>query len=179
MSGLDWQWPLEEGETLLWQGRPAPRCYTFRNWKLAAAATLLFFGSSFWLMLGYELIVTDGYPWWLLLIPAPLLLLSLWFGPVNLLLARIGWEKVFYALTDQRLLVRGGLFSARIEAFPLSEIIEWKQKKFSAHLVSLRLQIIDHPPVVLHCLEQPQNLLGFLAREAKKYTAPGSEGDSV
>ena len=50
------QWPLEEDETLLWQGRPAPRCYTFRNWKLAAAGTALFLACSFWLMLGYQLV---------------------------------------------------------------------------------------------------------------------------
>jgi len=176
MSGLDWEWPLEEGETLLWQGRPAPRCYTFRNWKLAVAATLLFFGSSFWMMLAYELIKTDGYPWWLLLIPAPLVLLSLWFGPVGLLLARIRWEKVFYALTDKRLLVRDGLSSAQIDTYPLSDVVDWKQKNYSEHLVSLRLQINNHQPVILHCLEQPQNLLGHLQREVKK---PDVKGDSV
>ena len=55
MSKPDWQWPLAEGETLLWQGRPAPRCYTFRNWKFAAAGTALFLACSFWMMLGLQL----------------------------------------------------------------------------------------------------------------------------
>ena len=176
MSGLDWQWPLDDGENLLWQGRPAPRCYTFRNWKLATAATLLFLGSSFWLMLAYELVSSDGYPWWLLLIPAPLVLLSFWFGPVSLLLARIRWEKVFYALSDKRLLIRDGLFAGEIESFPLTDISAWKQKIFSEHLISLRLQLNNHQPVILYCLEQPQNLLGHLQREVKK---PATKGESV
>lgn len=176
MSGLDWQWPLEDGELLLWQGRPAPRCYTFRNWKLAVAGTFLFFASSFWLMLAYELMVSEGYPWWLLLIPAPLVLLSLWFGPINLLLERMKWEKVFYALTDKRLLLRGGLFSARIKAIPLTDISDWKQRRYGEQLISLRLLIENQQPVDLHCLEHPVNLLGHLQREVKK---PATEGDSV
>lgn len=176
MSGLDWQWPLKNGETLLWQGRPAPRCYTFRNWKLAVAGTFLFFASSFWLMLAYELMVSDSYPWWLLLIPAPLVLLSLWFGPVNLLLARIRWEKVFYALTEERLLLRDGIFSAQIKAAPLAEITDWKQKSFGEQLVSLRLSLNNQQPIILHCLEHPVNLLGHLQREVKK---PATKGDSV
>jgi hypothetical protein len=176
MSGLNWQWPLEDDETLAWQGRPAPRCYTFRNWKLSAAATLLFFGSSFWTMLAYELIVTDGNPWWLLLIPAPFVLLSLWFGPIGLLLARVRWEKEFYALTDSRLMVRSGLFSARIKTFLLKDILDWKQKKYSEYLISVRMQINNHQPVILHCLEQPQNLLGQLQRVSEN---PATKGDSV
>lgn len=165
MSGLDWQWPLTEGETLRWQGRPAPRCYVWRNWKQAAVGTFLFLASSFWLMLAYELHNTDGYPWWLLLIPAPLVLLSLWFGPVWLLLARIRWEKVFYALTDQRLLVRDGLFSVRIESYLLSEIEDLRQKNYSEQLIGVRLQFKSRSPVILHCLEQPRELLGYLQHQ--------------
>jgi hypothetical protein len=176
MSGRDWQWPLEDGETLLWQGRPAPRCYTFRNWKQAAVGTFLFLASSFWMMLAWQLIKSDGYPWWLLLIPAPLVILSLLFGPVALLVARIRWEKVFYVLTDSRLLVRDGLFSTPLESYPLSAVKDWQQKRFSDQLISLRLQLVDRQPLILYCLEQPQNLLEHLQRLVKK---PVTSRDSV
>lgn len=176
MSGLDWQWPLDGGETLLWQGRPAPRCYTFRNWKLAAVGTFLFLASSFWLMLAYELYSADGYPWWLLLIPAPLVLLSLWFGPVTLLLARIRWEKEFYALTDTRLLLHEGLFSTRIRSFLRTDLNECRQKRYGKQLVSLRMEIRNQQPVILHCLEQPQALLQYLTLDLKQ---PAAKGDSV
>jgi len=175
MSGLGWEWPLEDGELLLWQGRPAPRCYTWRNWKLALAATMLFLASSFWWMLAYQLMLTEGYPWWLQLIPAPLVLLSIWFGPVNILLARVRWEKLFYALSDKRLLVRDGLFRTEIAAFSLAEIVTWQQKIYSEQLVSIRLVLKNHSPVVLFCLEQPQNLLGHLQREL---TAVASEAEN-
>ena len=127
-------------------------------------------------MLAYQLIEADGYPWWLLLIPAPLVVFSFWFGPVTLLLARIRREKVFYALTDNRLLVRDGLLSAQLETYPLSEVIEWKQKSFGKQLVSLRVLLKNHQSIVLHCLEQPENLLGPLQRAVKM---PATEGDSV
>ena len=178
MSSRDWQWPLEAGEILCWQGRPAPRCYTFRNWKLATAGTLLFFGSSFWLLLAYQLIVADGSPWWLLLIPAPLAVLSFWYGPLSLLLARIRWEQEFYALTDRRLLVRRGLFSVRQESFVLRDLVGWKQKSYSQQLIGLRLSFRDRQPVVLHCLEQPQNLLAHL-QCYQNNPLPAVAGDSV
>jgi len=172
MSGLGWEWPLESDEQLLWQGRPAPRCYVWRNWKLALAATMLFLASSFWWMLAYQLAVNEGSPWWLQLIPAPLVLVSIWFGPVKILLARMRWEKLFYALSDQRLMIRDGLFDAQIESVLLDQISDWQQKKYSDQLVSIRLILKDHPAVILFCLEQPQNLLGHLQREVKKFNNP-------
>ncbi|SHJ58955.1 hypothetical protein SAMN02745165_02738 [Malonomonas rubra DSM 5091] len=178
MSGLGWDWPLEDEESLLWQGRPAPRCYIWRNWKLALAATILFLAASFWWILAYQLMLDEGYPWWLQLIPLPLVFLSIWFGPIRILLARIRWEKVFYALTDRRMIIRDGQFSAEMTSFALDEIDAWKQKKYSDQLVSIRLEMKNHPPVILFCLEQPQNLLGHLQRDALKEQI-GDEPESV
>lgn len=175
MSGRDWQWPLEDGETLLWQGRPAPRCYIFRNWKLALAGTLLFFASSFWMMLAWQLVESDGSPWWLPLIPAPLVVIS-FYGPVSLLMARIRWERVFYALTEKRLLIRDGLFTVQIKPFHLTDLVNWQHKRYGAQLISLRLRCRNQKTVVLHCLEQPQNLLRHLAGMVQK---PGKQGESV
>jgi len=168
MSDLGWEWPLEDGESLLWQGRPAPRCYIWRDWRLALTATVLFFASSFWWMLAYQLMLDEGYPWWIQLIPAPLVFLFIWIGPIRILLARIRWEKVFYALTDRRMMVRDGQFKAELTSFPIDDVLSWKQKKYSDQLISLRLELKNRPPLILHCLEQPQNLLGHLQREVAK-----------
>ena len=175
MSQLDWEWPLDAGEMLLWQGRPAPRCYTFRHWKQVAIATVIFLVSSFWWMLAYQLFESDGYPWWLLLIPAPLVLGALFLGPANLLLARLRWEKEFYALTDKRLLIRNGL-SPRINSFSVDDMLNWQQKRYGEHLASLRIEMRNDPPVVLHCLEQPQILTRHLPCNEKK---PVPTGNSV
>lgn len=175
MSQLDWQWPLKEDEKLLWQGRPAPRCYTFRHWKLSVAGMLLFFASSFWMMLGYQLILAEGYPWWLMFVPLPLVLLALYFGPIILLKARIEWEKEFYALTDQHVYHRSGLYSARVEAVPATDLTGWQKKRIGSQLVSVRLLFSDRKPLVWHCIEQPDNLI----RHFEVEELPINKGDSV
>lgn len=86
-------WPLSEGETLLWQGRPAPRCYTFRHWLQALIGSVLFLASSFWLMVGVQLIRAEGHSLWLLPVPVLLVVGAFVVGPGQLLLARIRWEK--------------------------------------------------------------------------------------
>ncbi len=159
MSGCGIEWPLEDGETLLWQGRPAPRCYTFRNWKLALAGTALFLACSFWLMLGGQLVEAENYPSVLILMTIPLVLATFFLGPGQLLLARWRWEKLFYALTDQRLLVRSGLFSVQILSYAKTEITGWQQRRFGEQLASIRILRGDDAPLILACLEQPQILL--------------------
>ncbi len=176
MSVLDWQWPLEDGETLLWEGRPAPRCYTFRNWKLALAGVALFLACSFWLMLGYQLVEVENHSSLLMLIPIPLVLFSFFIGPGQLLIARHRWEKIFYALTDQQVLVRDGLFSPHIRSFPSDQILNWQQKKYSEQLASIRILFAGDTDLIFHCLEQPQNLLQHLPA---KQPAAVDSGESV
>jgi len=159
---MDWQRHLREDEPLLWQGRPAPRCYTFRNWKLALIGVFLFLVSSFWQMLGLRL-VEDGHDWTLALIPVPLVVASFIMGPGQLLLARIEWERIYYCLTDKRILLQHGILKNRIQEIPLSDIVNWKQKKYGEHLSSIRVQFKpDKKFTVLHCLEQPQYLIDQL-----------------
>lgn len=159
---MDWQRHLQEGEQLLWQGRPAPRCYTFRNWRLALIGVLLFLVSSFWQMLGLQL-VEDGHAWPLALIPVPLVVISFIMGPGQLLLARIKWERIFYSLTDKRLLLQHGILKNKIQEIPLGEVANWQQKKYGEQLASVRIQLNSgNKFTVLHCLEQPQNLIDRL-----------------
>jgi hypothetical protein len=176
MSGVDWTWPLADGETLLWQGRPAPRCYTFRNWKLSAAGTALFLACSFWMMLGIQLVETSNYSLLLVLITIPLVIATFFLGPGQLLLARWRWEKLFYAVTDQRILVRDGLLTEQFRAFARKEISGWQQRRFGENLVSIRILRGDEAPQILACLEHPQLLLKHLPPPQQGAT---SAGDSV
>jgi len=162
MSGTDWNWPLDEGENLLWQGRPAPRCYTFRNWKLSTAGTILFLACSFWLMLGIQLVEIEHRSVLLVLITLPLVVTSFFLGPGQLLLARWRWEKLFYAVTDQRVLVRDGLLTVQFRSFSREEISGWQLRRFGDHLASIRILRGDDAPQVLACLEHPQLLLKHL-----------------
>ncbi|OEU71828.1 MAG: hypothetical protein BA864_13800 [Desulfuromonadales bacterium C00003093] len=162
MSGREWQWPLEKGENLLWQGRPAPRCFTFKNWKLAGIGIVLFLASSFWLMLSIQLVRSDNHSWWLVMIPLPVVVLSLCLGPGQLFWARWRWEQIYYALSDQRLFVRIGSREENFLSYPLAAIRDWKQKRFGSQLASVQIHFAAQKPVVLDCLEQPQILLNHL-----------------
>jgi hypothetical protein len=159
------RWQLEEGETLLWQGRPAPRCYTFRHWLQALIGTFIFIASSFWLMVGIQLIKAHNYSWWLIVVPVLLVVGSFFVGPGQLIFARLRWEKIFYALSDQRLLVRKRLFGNKTDHYPLENFRRYRTKKYGKQLVSLRLSFSQCAPVVLECLEYPDRLLRHLPDE--------------
>lgn len=152
------QWPLKEGETLTWQGRPAPRCYTFRHWLQALIGTVLFLASSFWLMVGIHLIRADGVSIWILPVPILLVVGSFLIGPMQVILARIRWEKIYYALTEQRLLVRNNLFGEKVKSFDMSDYRRYKIKKYGKKLKSVRVSFEGGKHVVLECLEHPELL---------------------
>jgi len=162
MSQGDFQWSLADGETVLWQGRPAPRCYTFRHWLQATFGTILYLASCFWLMIGVELVRSQGYSWWLAVAPFLLALAAFFVGPGQLILARLRWEKVFYALTDQRLLVRNRMFGSKTFSYQICDCKKIKKKRYGQKLYSLRFSFHGSPPVVLECLEHPENLLSHL-----------------
>lgn len=156
---MDWQDYLKPDEEIVWQGRPAPRCYTFRNWKLAAIGLILFLVSSFWLMLGWQL-VEGGHSRFLILIPLPLVIIAFIVGPGQILKARFEWERIFYCLTDDKLLVQYGLLKSKVREIPRTEIASWQQKRYGEHLASIRIQHrAGNLFTVLHCIEQPQHFL--------------------
>ncbi len=156
-------WSLNDEEVLLWQGRPAPRCYTFRHWLQALLGTALFLASSFWLMIGLQLVRDQEFSPLLLVVPALLSIIAFFVGPGQLLLARLRWEKIFYALTNQRLLVRNCLIGNKVLSFHRGDYKQHKQKKYGKQLVSLRLSFKGRPAVVLECLEHPDLFLQHLA----------------
>ncbi|MCK4502640.1 MAG: hypothetical protein KAU22_06355 [Desulfuromonadales bacterium] len=168
MSNVNYQWSLNDDETIRWQGRPAPRCYTFRHWLQATIGTILFIACSFWLMVGIQLVRSQGYSWLLALAPLLLAIAAFFVGPGQLILARWRWEKIFYALTDQRLLVRNRLFGGKTISYQLADYKQHKQKRFGQNLASIRLSFHGTTPVVLECLEYPENFLEHLPENVSK-----------
>jgi len=105
---MNWQPLLLPEESLRWQGRPAPRCWTFRNWRHSLFGMLLLPFSIWWQGIGLSL-GREYANVWLFLLPLPVLLFALYLAFGHLLLARLEWERVFFAVTDRRILVRRGV----------------------------------------------------------------------
>ncbi len=146
---------LPAGVQVLWYGRPAPRCYTFRRWKQALAGAALFVLSSFWLLLAWQL-VADGHSRWLLLVPLPLIVGSFLFGPAQILRARLQWPHVYFILTDEYLMSSNG------RALPLAEIGSVEVRRQGKQLASLRISTATGEALVISCIEYPDRLLELL-----------------
>jgi hypothetical protein len=154
-------WPLEKNEVLLWQGRPAPRCYLLRHWRsqLGALVVLLLFGVFF------------GQAWQrdaalpvlaFLLVP---LLLALIFGPLRLVYLRRRWETLFYAVSDRRLMVRQG-WSKQTISYPWLTLHAIVLHPYTDQLADIELIFADASPMVLECLEEPRTCLRILPAPA-------------
>jgi hypothetical protein len=159
---MDWAPYLEESEAIRWEGKPAPRCFVFRNWRHSVFGLLLLLFSVFWEMVGLQLgEVYDSWalPW----IPVPFVAAGLWLAVGHLLLARLEWEKVFYAVTDRRVLARRGFFRLRLETVLLSDLTHFRLQPLGAELGSFRVTGGEPPRTVnLSCIEHPRRLTALL-----------------
>jgi len=159
---MDWKSCLEEGEALRWEGRPAPRAFIFRNWKHSLFGVLLLLISAYWQIVGMQLAAVYQLPW-LIWIPIPFLLIGLYLGGGHLLLARMEWEQVFYAVTDRRLLARRGLFRQRVESLELSELTGFRVKPLGSELATLRACVgSSGSSLVFVAVEYPQQVTALL-----------------
>ena len=159
---MDWSVELAAEETLHWEGKPAPRCFVFRNWRHSVFGILLLLLSSFWQIVGFQL--QAAYQMSLLLwIPLPFVLTGLYLGMGHHLLARWEWEKVFYAVTDRRILARRGVIRPRIEVMELGELTFFRVQPLGAELASFRISGGDPAKtIVLSCIEHPRRLTALL-----------------
>ncbi len=159
---MDWTSILATGEILCWEGRPAPRCYTFRRWYHSLFGLLLFLLSLYWLAIGIQLGAVYQLHWipW---IPIPFLAVGLYLSLGHLVLARIEWERVGYAVTDRRVLVRRGLRGQKVESLPLDRLA-WFQLRFHGpELGTIRLRG-EGPDqrLTLCCIEYPRKVTDLL-----------------
>jgi hypothetical protein len=92
-----------------------------------------------------------------------------------LFLARWRWENVYYAFTDQRILLRDGLLQPRISSYPATDISGWQQRHFGEQLASVRILRGNETPQVFACIEYPQNL----TRHFSAFVSNSASGDSV
>lgn len=159
---MDWSCWLEEEEAVRWEGRPAPRCFTFRNWRHSLFGLFLLVIAVYWQIIAIELgaVYRLSFIAW---IPLPVLLAALYLSLGHLLLARLEWERVFYALTDQRVLVLRGIRRQRLHALPLVQVTYFQLRRQAENLGTLRIHgDPSSRPLVLHCIEHPRGATDLL-----------------
>ena len=158
---IDWATYLTENEALVWQGRPAPRCFTFRRWKLALFGVVVLALSIWWQFAGWQMVQQQGAALFLLLLPLPFVLIGLYLSVGHLVRARLEWERVFYALTSQRLLIQCGVFKSRIIALPVEQLSYQCLTMVGYHLGNLYVEA-GQRRLTLCCVEYPQQLYQLL-----------------
>lgn len=146
-----------------WEARPAPRCYTFRNWRHSLFGLTLLLLAGAWLAVGYGLDVEAGRTFYRLF-PLPVVAVGLWLTIGHLFAARIEWSRVWYAMTDERLLVHRGLLRQRWFSLPLAELVWFRLNLLSPELgtVTVRAGSAGEDRLLLTCIEQPRRLTVLL-----------------
>jgi len=168
---------LLDDENLCWEGRPAPRCYTFRNWKHSLCGLILLGFVAVWLYAGFSLAAETGIMIYQLL-PFPFLVAGLWLAFGHLLAARFEWDGVWYAISDRRVFVRRGLLRRRWVVLPLAELVWLRHHPYSTELGTLvmRFGAGGELRLMLCCIEQPQHPLELLVAALR---ANGLTGDDA
>ncbi len=150
--------PLAENETILWQGRPAPRAYTFRNWRHAVFGLVLMLPCLFWQIVGIELAAT-GAPAWVAWLPLPFNLACLYLAFGQLFIARLEWEQVLYVVSDRTIYQRRGFFRSRLRSLPLAAVTNVRQKRLGPNLATIRIEGREGESLLFAALEHPELLL--------------------
>ena len=165
---MNWNEHLQADELLVWQGKPAPRCYTLRNWPHSMFGVVLLLACAVWFYLGLNLEPDPQYTvyGWL---PVPFLLAGLYLTIGHLLIARIEWESVYYAISDRRLLVQQGLWKKNVSSFLLQDI---------ATLGSVSVRATEaNRTLVVACIEYPRQMTDLLeAAMVKSGAMPAKSG---
>lgn len=159
---MDWSALLHEGEVLRWEAKPAPRCFTFRNWRRSVFGILLLLLAVYWEAVGLSVGAAYSLPFlgW---IPVPFIFAGLYLSLGHLLVARLEWDRVFYALTNRRILVRRGLLRRRQLVLELEDLRYYSIRRHGEELASISV-VGGDPPVTLSipCLEYPERLTSVL-----------------
>jgi hypothetical protein len=158
---------LAGGEVVRWEGRPAPRCYTFRNWPHALFGIVLLVLAVCWQILGIDMAGTYDRPWvgWL---PLPFVLLGGYLAAGHFVKARLEWNRVLYLITDRRLIVQRGLLSSTIASMDLAAVTYFSLHRQGTQLGTLRIHQGQQRKLVLHCLEYPQRPAELLEQAIRK-----------
>ena len=159
---MNWSDHLNDNETIVWQGKPAPRCYTLRNWPHSLFGLVLLLSCLVWFYVGVN-IEHDTYQAVYSWIPVPFLLASLYLIIGHLLIARLEWESVYYAVTDQRILVQRGLVKKTVVMLLLKDVTWFRLKPFTENLGSVSIRGQNQAPqLTIACIEHPRQFTDLL-----------------
>ncbi|KIH75794.1 PH domain-containing protein [Geoalkalibacter ferrihydriticus] len=169
---MDWPPLLESEETLLWESKPAPRCYTFRNWRRTILGLLLLTLAIYWEITGLGLPTGFGpalLGWFLL----PLFAAGLWFSVGHYILARREWENVFYGASNRRLLVQRGLIQSRRRSLDLDKVSGYRLHPHGQHLADVQVFVAhEKKSLTFHCIEHPEQLTAILEKAMAEHEPP-------
>lgn len=172
-----WDETLEPGESICWEGRPAPRCYTFRHWRHSIFGLLILAICGYWQVLGVEMSAEYQLPW-LVWVPTPFLLFAFYLAAGHLIQARLEWNHVYYAMTERRLLSRRGILKQNVETLALSEVTYFSLHHQGEQLGTLRVYQGQHLKLILHCLEFPRQATALLEKSMGKAAPSGDSGSA-
>ena len=153
---MDWTSYLQSGETLLWEGRPAPRCYTFRNWRHSLFGSVLLVIALWWQIIGLGLV--DEYGLWVACVPIPVVLLGLYLFVGHLLVARWRWNRIYYGMTDQHLMI----LDKNLHRMLRREMTWLRADYAGTHLATISVASSDGQIVRLYCIEHPETLIPLI-----------------
>ncbi len=105
----------------------------------------------------------------------PFLLLGLYLAIGHLLQARLEWSRVYYAITNRRLLVQRGLLKPCIESLGLSEITYFNLHRQGEQLGTLRVHKGKEKQLTLHCIEYPRQATALLETAMDKGLPPNRD----
>jgi len=154
---------LEDGETIRWEARPAPRCYTFRHWRHSVFGLIFLVICSYWQVLGIAMADSYGMRW-LAWLPLPFVITGLYFFVGHLVQARLEWNHVYYAITDRRVIVQRGLARPHSKFIELSELTYFRLLRQGEQLGTLRVHQGREQQLVLHCIEHPHRATELLEK---------------
>ena len=158
---------LEDGETIRWEARPAPRCYTFRHWRHSVFGLIFLLICSYWQVLGIAMADTYAVRW-LAWLPLPFVITGLYFFVGHLVQARLEWNHVYYAITDRRVIVQRGLARPLSKFIELSELTYFSLHRQGEQLGTVRVHQGRGQQLVLHCIEQPHRATELLEEAIAK-----------
>ena len=175
---MTWQTYLTAEEEVRWQGRPAPRCYTFRHWRHSIFGALFLAVSIYWQVLGVLMAETYAIPW-LAWLPVCFVLTGGYLSVGHLLQARLEWNHVHYVITDRRILCQRGLLWRDIRSMELAEITYFKLQRQGDQLGTFQIHKGEAKALILHCIEYPQRVTELLEsamqQEERLVAARGTE----
>lgn len=159
---MSWEDYLDVGESLRWEAKPAPRCYTFRHWKKSLFGLLLVILAVWWQVIGLQMSAVYDLAI-LALIPIPAWVTGLYLAFGHLILSRLEWDKVGYAVTDRRVIARRGLRRERVREIPLDQVGYFCLEPHGEQLGSVKILSADsHTRMMFCCVEYPRKVTDLL-----------------